>query len=155
MFFPDQVLFSRLPSGPQGAALPLCAWARASPRLCKAARGRSSWIHQQPCRRANRASVWSGGHSQPHPPSSSWLAPGGDRAYAPLHTSYPVILLPQFTLPIVASTGPQIGILPLFFIILCPQKCSEKLSICTALNLCQRACSVPAREGESSELASG
>lgn len=121
----DQVHLSCLLSGPQGAALSLCAWARASPQLCEAAGGRSSWIHQQPCRRANRASVWSGGHPQPHPPSSSWLAPGGDRAYAPLHTPCPVVLLPQLTLPIVASTDPQIGILYLvffvFFLILSPQ----------------------------------
>lgn len=84
VFLPVQVLthFSSLLWGPWGAALPLCAWAQASPWLGKAARGRSSWIHQQPCRRANWASVWSGGHSEPHPPRSSWLAPGGDGAYA-------------------------------------------------------------------------
>lgn len=85
--------------------------------VCGAAGGRSSWTHQQPCRRANWASVWSGGHSQPRPPSSSWLAPGGEGAYALLHTPCPVISLPQFTLPIVATAGPQIGVSHLFFLL--------------------------------------
>lgn len=105
MLFPEQVLFSCPLCGSQGAAVPLCAWAGASLCVCSAAGGRSSWIHQQPCRHANRAGVWSGGHSQPRPPSSSWLAPGGERASALLHTPCPVISLPQFTLPIVASAG--------------------------------------------------
>lgn len=69
------------PESPQSCSAPLPGLV--SPWLGKTAGGRSSWIDQQPCRHANWASVWSGGHLQHHPPHSSWLAPGGGRAYDP------------------------------------------------------------------------